>query len=193
VSQILSKNTIAALGYEIAKLDGFLANPYRLAITASGLVPEKHPNQRLRQTIAASVLRYVPETQTTIIGAYRYYTDDWHIHAHTPELRVVQQVGAFADASVGYRYYHQSAAFFYEKRYPAPVPNTIEYVTDDPKMSAYDGHVFEAKLGILGEEFGLDRSWGGARFEGILEYVIQHNRFGNAVVAHVALTVPFEY
>ena len=60
-------------------------------------------------------------------------------------------------------------------------------------MSAYDGHVVEAKLGILGEEFGLDGSWGGARFEGILEYVIQHNRFGNAVVAHVALTVPFEY
>jgi hypothetical protein len=24
-------------------------------------------------------------------------------------------------------------------------------------------------------------------------YIIQHNRFGNAVEAHVAVTVPFEY
>ena len=27
----------------------------------------------------------------------------------------------------------------------------------------------------------------------ILEYVVQHNRFGNAVIAQAALTVPFDY
>ena len=60
-------------------------------------------------------------------------------------------------------------------------------------MSPYDGHLMEAKLGILGETFGLEGRWAGARFEGILEYIVQHNRFGNAVVAHAALTLPFEY
>jgi hypothetical protein len=51
----------------------------------------------------------------------------------------------------------------------------------------------EAKLGVLGDAFALDGKWAAARFEGILQYIIQHNRFGNAVEAHVALTVPFDY
>src|SRR5262249_26993150 len=85
------------------------------------------------------------------------------------------------------------ASFFYEDRYPALDMTAINYVTDDPKMSAYSGHTMEAKLGVLGEEFGLTGNWAGARFEGIIEYIIQHNRFGDAVVAHVALTLPFSY
>jgi hypothetical protein len=60
-------------------------------------------------------------------------------------------------------------------------------------MSPFDGHLLEAKLGIFGETFGATGRWAGARFEGILEYVIQHNRFGNAVVAHAAITLPFDY
>jgi hypothetical protein len=192
-SQILSKNAVASLSYDISKLDGFQANAYRQVITAGGLEPEKHPNVRLRQAIAGSLRYYLEDTQTTFIAAYRYYTDDWHIHAHTPELRIVQEVGKLADAAIRYRYYHQSAAFFYAKRYPALTPGMIEYITDDPKMSAYDGHVLEAKLGVLGEEFELGGRWAGARFEGTIEYIIQHNRFGDAVVAHVALTVPLDY
>jgi hypothetical protein len=60
-------------------------------------------------------------------------------------------------------------------------------------MSPFDSHLLEAKLGILGDVFGLDGRWAGARIEGILEYIVQHNRFGNALVAHAALTVPFDY
>ena len=193
VSQILSKDALIAVSYDLAKLDGYQANPYRTAITASGLVPEVHPNARLRQSWAASARYYVEATNTTLIGAYRYYHDDWHIRAHTPEIRIIQEVGKLADASFRYRYYHQTASFFYEERYPALDMNTINYVTDDPKMSAYSGHTMEAKLGILGEEFGLTGNWAGARFEGVLEYIIQHNRFGDAVVAHVALSLPFSY
>ena len=71
--------------------------------------------------------------------------------------------------------------------------SNVPYYTDDPKMTAFDGHIMEAKLGIVGHAFGLEDGWGKARFEGILEYIVQHNRFGNAVVAHIALTVPFDY
>ncbi|MEO6774674.1 MAG: DUF3570 domain-containing protein [Kofleriaceae bacterium] len=193
VSQIVSKDALVAVSYDLAKLDGYQANPYRTAITASGLVPEVHPNSRLRQSWAASARYYLEATHTTLIGAYRYYHDDWHIRAHTPELRIIQEVGKLADASIRYRYYYQSASFFYLDRYPALDMTTINYVTDDPKMSAFSGHTMEAKLGVLGEEFGLTGNWAGARFEGVLEYIIQHNRFGDAVVAHVALSLPFSY
>ncbi len=192
-SQILSKNIVVGATYDIAKLDGFQSNAYRQVITAGGLVPETHPNERLRQAIAVTGRFYVPSSGTTFIPAYRYYHDDWHIRAHTPELRIVQEVGKDADASIRYRYYTQTASFFYEPRYPAVDPNQITYLTDDPKMSAFTGHVMEAKLGVLGEAFDLGGKWAGTRFEGVLEYIIQNNRFGNAVVANVAVTVPFDY
>ena len=46
---------------------------------------------------------------------------------------------------------------------------------------------------ILGDEFELKGNWAKARIEGIIEWIVQHNRFGDAIVAHVALTVPFSY
>ena len=193
LSQILSKNMTVAVSYDLEKLDGYQANPYRTVITATGLVPEVHPNQRLRQAFAGTLRYYVAATHTTLIGAYRYYHDDWKIHAHTPELRIVQAVGTMADASIRYRYYRQTASYFYEDRYPTLDTAKINYVTDDPKMSGFDGSTMEAKLGVLGEAFGLSGNWAGARFETVLEYIIQHNRFGDAVVAHVALTLPFSY
>jgi hypothetical protein len=192
-SQVLSKTVLVGVSYDIARLDGYQANPYRQVITAGGLVPEQHPNHRLRHAIAASGKFHIPATHTTVIGAYRYYRDDWQIRAHTPELRLVQEVSPLADASIRYRYYRQTAAFFSRPRYPTPDPTMPTYMTDDPKMSGYDGHLLEAKLGALGELFGLGGQWTAMRFETTLQYVIQHNRFGNAIVAHVALTVPLTY
>jgi hypothetical protein len=191
VSHLLSRNAVIGVSYDLAKMNGFTSNAYRQAITATGPVAERHPNERLRQAIAISARLFVPESKTAFIGMYRYYFDDWKIHAHTPEARIVQEVGSTAEAAVRYRYYQQDAAFFFQKPYGDPM--SLAYITDDPKMSAYDGHLFEAKLAINGETFGFEGRWGAARLEGILEYIIQHNRFGNAVVAHASITVPFEY
>jgi hypothetical protein len=190
-SHLLSRDALVGVSYDIAKISGFTSNPYRQAITSTGPVPERHPNERLRQAVAISGRYFVDVTKTALIGQYRYYFDDWKIHAHTPELRIIQQVGNAIDASFRYRYYWQDDAFFFREKY-GPAMDLV-YVTDDPKMAPYDGHLLEAKLGVLGEAFGFEERWGGARLEGILEYIIQHNRFGNAVVAHVSITVPFEY
>ncbi len=194
-SQITGQDTVVGANYEIAYLDGYQSNPYRqVAVPELGTyVPERHPFTRRRQAAAASVRHFFPQSQTTVIAAYRFYWDDWHVHAHTPELRLVQEVGLHADASFMYRYYRQTAAYFWRPFYPDPMTLSKPYLTDDPKMSPFDGHTLEAKLGVYGEAFDLTGRWAGARFEGILEYVIQHNRFGNAVVAHVALTLPIEY
>ena len=61
---------------------------------------------------------YVPQTQTTIIAAYRYYYDNWQIHAHTPELRIVQQAGDDVDFRGPLSLLRAVAvAFFYATRY----------------------------------------------------------------------------
>jgi hypothetical protein len=197
-SQIVSQNALVAATYDVIKMDGFQSNAYRQVVTSGGFFPEKHPYSRLRQAVAVSARYYYPLTETAIVLAYRFYHDDWKINAHTPEIRLVQQVGLSADATFRYRYYTQSAAYFAPSaymgnRYPDPTMTSVPYLTDDPKMTAYDGHILEAKLGILGQAFDLSDRWGRARFEGILEYIVQNNRFGNAVEAHVAVSVPFDY
>jgi hypothetical protein len=195
VSQIVSRDAVVGATYDIAYLDGYQSNPYRVVPIPEldSLVPERHPFTRLRQSVSGSARIFWPAAQITFIPVYRYYWDSWGLHAHAPELRIVQEVGRHADATFMYRYYTQDAAYFWRRFYPDPATLSKPYVTADPKMAAFDGHIMQAKLGIFGEAFGLDGRWAGARFEGIMEYVIQHNQFGNAVVAHVALTLPISY
>jgi hypothetical protein len=192
-SQILSRNAVLGASVDVSTLRGYQSNPYRQAIVGEALVPERHPTERTREALAASARYYLAPTGTTLIGAYRYYRDSWEVHAHTPEIRIVQEAGRSADASVRFRYYTQDGAYFYRTRYPADDPAMTQYVSDDVKLSDFTGYTMEAKLGVIGEAFDLDGRWAGARFEGILEYAVQHNRFGNAVIAHVALTLPFAY
>ena len=193
VSQIVSQNAVVGVSVDVSAMRGYQSNPYRQAIVGETLVAERHPTSRTREAFAATARYYVADTGTTLIGAYRYYRDDWDVHAHTPELRVVQEIGLDADASLRYRYYTQDGAYFYKTRYPPDDAAMTQFVSDDVKLSTFTGHTIEAKLGMLGEAFHLPGLWAGARFETIVEYIVQHNRFGNAVAAHVALTLPFSY
>lgn len=187
-SQILSPDALIAITVDVARLDGYQSNPYRTAIAGTELVAERHPTVRTREAFALLGRYYVARTKTTVVGAYRYYRDDWEVHAHTPELRIVQEVGDTIDAGIRYRYHRQDGAFFYRERYDSPAEM---YFSDDVKLSTMTTHTIEAKLGVAGDTFGLPGRWAAARFEGILEYAIQRNRFGNAIIAHAALTVPF--
>ncbi|MEO7731101.1 MAG: DUF3570 domain-containing protein, partial [Kofleriaceae bacterium] len=193
VSQLLGPNTVLGATIDIATLRGFQSNPYRQAIVGESFVPERHPTERTRQAFAVSARYYVEATHTAVIGAYRYYRDDWQVHAHTPELRFVQELGRDVDLALRYRYYTQDGAYFFHPRYPADDTAMTQFVTDDVKLSSFTGQAFEAKAGVLGDLVHLPGRWAAARFEAILEYAIQNNRFGNAVIAHVALTIPFSY
>jgi hypothetical protein len=189
VSQLISPEAVASLTYDLAYLDGFQQNPYRTAITDIGLVPERHPETRLRHAIAGSARYYIKPTRTTAIAAYRFYTDDWGVQAHTPEVRAVQEAGQGIELGLRYRYYTQNAADFYAERYMG----TEAFLTDDPKLSAFRSHTFEGKVGVLGGVFGLPGRWQDARFDVLLAYVDTDSDFRNAIVAQAALTLPFAY
>ncbi|MCE9577728.1 MAG: DUF3570 domain-containing protein [Deltaproteobacteria bacterium] len=193
LTQILSTNALASVTYDLGILDGYLENPYRTVITADGLVGERVPQRRTRNAVAALVRNYFPSTETTLIASYRYYRDGWGVHAHTPEVRVVQQAGDGLAFGAGFRYYRQTRASFWKPTYPSSDPAMEPFLTDDPKLSAFTGATMTMRFEVEGSVFGFSGLLGAMRGEAIVEYAVQHNRFGNAGVGHVALTVPFEY
>lgn len=193
LGQVVSKDAVLSLTYDLIYLDGYQANPYRTAITADGLTPERHPETRWRHAVATTAKRFVDATETTLIASYRFYTDTWDLDAHTPELRVIQQAGDGVDLGLRYRFHWQTAADFYLPSYPTNDPMEYPYLTDDVKLSRFTSHTVGFKVGVLGGVLGFRGRLEEARGEIVLEYLDQNNRFGNAVIAHAALTLPLEY
>src|SRR5205814_6568308 len=85
-SQIVSRTAIVGVSADVAALRGYMSNPYRSAIvgtgTSVGTLRERHPTERNRTAVAVSGRYHVRQTDTTLIGAYRFYRDNWKIHAH---------------------------------------------------------------------------------------------------------------
>lgn len=189
LAQLLTPNLVASVTYDASQLDGEQANLYRFVITAGMQVDEKHPRSRTRHAVAGTVKWFVPTSATTVIATYRRYHDDWEIDAHTPELRVLQDVGDGTVFATRYRYHRQDAAYFFQDDYAMPQ----ELISEDEKLSAFSSHTIGAQLEMLGSVIGFTGTLGDTRGQIVIEYVDQNNRFGNALVAHASLTVPFSY
>ncbi len=190
-SQILSPNLVVGVTFDLIAMRGEQANLYRSVIANGMELPEEAPDYRRRQAIAGSVKYWLIPTSTTLIGTYRYYFDTWDIAAHTPELRAIQDVDDVAWFTARYRYHTQRKAFFFEDRYPDGV--IPELPSDDQKLSKFQSHTMGAQLEVAGEAFGFTDRLGATRAQIVIEYIVQSTAFGNAVVAHAALTVPIEY
>ncbi|MBZ0233917.1 MAG: DUF3570 domain-containing protein [Deltaproteobacteria bacterium] len=189
LAQLLSPNTVASVTYDVSKLEGEQANLYRFIITAGMQVDEKHPRSRLRHAVAGTVKQFLPRSVTTLMGTYRFYHDDWDITAHTPEARVIQDVGDGSLFAVRYRYHRQSKAYFFEDDYAMP----MDLISEDEKLSAFTSHTIGASFEMSGHVIGFTGTLGETRGQIVIEYVDQNNRFGNAIAAHASLTVPITY
>lgn len=190
VAQVLSPNALVSAGYDLVHLRGFQQNPYRTVLADGQLIAERHPETRTRHALAGSGKLYSPALATTLIATYRFYTDSWGVLAHTPEARLIKVVGSEEiEASLRYRFHWQRRADFIKRSYQP----TDDYLSDDEKLVGFTSHTLEAKLAVLGEVLGFDGRLGQSRGELLLQYVDQNNRFGNAISAQVALTIPFTY
>ncbi len=189
VSQLLSPNLVASAGYDLSYLSGYQQNPYRFVLIGSAPMAERHPDTRTRHAVAATAKWFLPDSHTTAIATYRLYADSWSVVAHTPEVRVIQPLGDLIEVGARYRFHSQSAADFYSLIYQ----EGDRYLSDDEKLSSFTTHTIEGRFAMLGEALGFDGTLGEARGELLLQYIDQNNRFGNAVAAQVALTLPFTY
>lgn len=195
-TQILSPLMLAGVTYDFIYLDGFLENPYRRVPAGGGggsLVSERVPDSRLRHALFGHLRRFVPQTGTGVIAGYRIYLDDWGVQGHTPEIRLMQELAPGIDMHARYRFHWQSAADFYAPVYDSGNFLVTPHITDDVKLSRFTTHTMGVELETALSHLGFTGAMGDARLDLVFEYVVQNNRFGNAVAAQTAITVPFSY
>lgn len=190
VTQVISARVVAGLTYDLIDLGGFLENPYRTVSAGGMLRREAVPDSRLRHALAGSMRGFMPAIEATLVAGYRFYIDDWGIVAHTPEARWIQPLSDDTSLQLRYRFYRQTAADFYQPIYDDP---SAEYVTNDPKLSAFTTQTAGLKLDTALSRLGFRGELGRWRADLVLEYISQTNRFGDAIAGSFALTVPFEY
>ena len=92
-----------------------------------------------------------------------------------------------------YRFHRQTAADFYEDIYDTNDPVMEPYITDDQKLSELQTQTVGLKLSLGLGLFGARDRWERAVVDANIEYVVQSTSFGNAAVAQLGLTVPFDY
>lgn len=196
----LHKTVLASLNLEFAHQRGPQDNPYRKDLIVNGL-PETHPRIRNRFVMTPSVRWIIPKGRTVIEPFYSFYVDDWKMRTHSPELRVHVRAARHLRLRARYRYYHQSAAFFFNADgiYDAPAgqctrDNPQNCVTADVKAMPWDSHTVGGQL--TWELDGLARHRGlhwleGGYFQATYNHDFQHNRFGNARIGDLSLSLAF--
>ena len=123
LSQILTRNTILGVNYELLTDQGYLANPYRkIRFLSPGagegftLADQVYPNTRTSNAASVQLKYYLPY-RAAITAQYRFYSDTWGVKAHTAELDYTHPWRRLVfDGSL--RFYKQGHADFYSDLFP---------------------------------------------------------------------------
>jgi hypothetical protein len=145
-TQSLDPKTQTQLGVEVNTVRGFQANPYRHVYSGGQILPETHPEARLRQAAFAQVDRYLGTRSSLSLGG-RYYGDDWGVHAGSFDVLFNQYIGDRFIVRYRYRYHTQTAASFYRDLYES-VDGVDGYRTADYKLQQMSSNLFGIKVSV---------------------------------------------
>ncbi len=157
-ARVLTRDDAIRLRYDGKASAGYQASPYRnvrfgdwtTTMATSGQIlfgntigsadglPEKVPDRRYSNALVFEWVHALG-AGVGVHSAVRLGYDSWGIASVTPsiDLRVAQTSWR---ALLGYRYYRQTAASFFETRYMND-PSTYTYYTSDKELGRQDGHL----------------------------------------------------
>lgn len=118
ITQILTRNLIAALNVEVITDEGFLNNPYRSvryvdpgSAVGYSFEPELYPNTRTTNAVGIRAKYYLPY-RAALEAQYRYFTDTWDIESHTASIAYTHPWQDYV-FSAKFRYHDQTGAHFF--------------------------------------------------------------------------------
>ncbi len=141
LSQVLTKDMIMELNYELITDEGYLNNPYRSARYVDptspigySYEPEVYPNTRTSNAVAVRSMYYLPYRAATY-AEYRFFDDSWNITAHNIEIGYVHPLPSGWVLEGRYRYYTQNAADFYSDLFPRQ--DSQNFLARDKELSEF--------------------------------------------------------
>jgi hypothetical protein len=132
ISQILTKNLITGVNFQVVADSGYLANPYRSVrfLDAStprgyGLASQVYPDTRTSTAVQFQAKYYLPY-RAAVTGSYRFFRDTWGIVGHTVELDYTHPIGKTWILEGRARYYRQNSADFYSDLFAIAAQQNFE-------------------------------------------------------------------
>ncbi len=123
VTQILTRNLISALNYEVITDEGFLNNPYRSvryldsgSAVGFSFEPELYPHTRTSSAVGIRAKYFLPY-RAALEVQYRFYTDTWDITGHTASIGYTHPWRDFT-FTTKYRWHDQTGAHFFRDIFP---------------------------------------------------------------------------
>lgn len=129
--QLIDEHTFVQLEYELGNARGYQASPYRYVgigtddgtCEVGDPLPfelycprETNPELRVRHALAVRARRALGDPLS--VGAeYRFYLDSWEVQSNTVGVDVTVLPAAHTSLALRYRFYTQTAAAHYERRY----------------------------------------------------------------------------
>ncbi len=146
ISQILTRNSVLNLNFEVTDYAGFINNPYRQVryceppdCATYAYQKELYPNTRTGNAASATYKYYLP-WHASATGSYRFYSDTFGIKANTAELGYLQPIFRAWTIEANMRYYHQSHADFYSDLFP--YANAQNFLARDREMATFGSYAF---------------------------------------------------
>ena len=152
LTQILTRNLITALNFEVITDEGFLNNPYRSvrysdpdSLLGYSFEPELYPRTRTTTAVGLRAKYYLPY-RAALEAQYRFFTDTWDIEAHTASLTYLHPWNDFT-FTAKYRFHDQTGAHFFRDLFARS--EATNFRGRDKELSPLTSHTF--KLGVAYE------------------------------------------
>jgi len=150
LSQIITKNFIGGVNFNVITDQGYLANPYRsVRYIDTGnpkgysLGTQVYPDTRTSTAIQIEGKYYLPY-RAAITGSFRYFRDTWSIVGNTYELDYTHPISNIWIVEGRLRYYKQNHADFYSDLFQ--YADEYRFEGRDQDLAAQDNYTIGAKV-----------------------------------------------
>lgn len=144
IGQVINKNTVVQSTFTVSQDDGFLSDPYKLVSVNNVLERDNRPDDRTKISWSAQLRRWSETFGAALHADYRFYYDDWDIHAHTLEVGFIKPTSTGWTIESSIRYYSQTQADFYEPFFTSAPSDG--YVSSDYRLSPYGSLNYRVKV-----------------------------------------------
>ncbi len=135
-SWIFGERDLADISVSLMNLSGYLNDPYKIVPIggndSAATAPDSRPSTRSRRAVVAKYSHSFG-WDASVNFLYRYYGDDWSVHANTLDVTYNQKLGEDWIVSPEIRLYTQTGAYFFGNRFLVVQP----YMSADYRLSPF--------------------------------------------------------